>query len=50
MLINDILRRHRFAALAAVFVVALSLAVPQLVFSTRPPSGGVVHCRQVAGQ
>ena len=40
MLTNDIVRKHRFAALAAVFVAALSLAVPQLVFSTRPPAGG----------
>ncbi len=40
MPINDIVRRHRFAAIAAVCVAALSLTVPQLVFSTRPPPGG----------
>ena len=40
MLINDSVRRHRFAALAAVFVAALSLAVPRLVISARPPGGG----------
>ncbi|MEE8154935.1 MAG: hypothetical protein V3T53_08225 [Phycisphaerales bacterium] len=40
MPISEIVKKHRFVVLGGVFVAVLSLAVPRLVFSTRPPPGG----------